>query len=191
MTILERQTKGIISLSIILAMIPFFFFYLPPFLSSEDPVFSRQDEDSIILELVLENGESGIYFVQPDTGIRQVLTVMGISPEGIENVRLESGMKITLVRNRAGAGIVMGKMDAAKRLALELPVDINLISRDELMMIPGLGGGKLAESILAFREQNGKFTAIDQLMNIKGIKEKKLTKLKKYLYVEKRQNTAL
>ncbi len=82
--------------------------------------------------------------------------------------------------------IVVTKINAAERLALGMPVDINQITEDELLLITGIGQAT-AEKILDLRGKLGRFRNIEQLMEIKGIKEKKLAKIRKYLYVEKSQ----
>jgi DNA uptake protein ComE-like DNA-binding protein len=43
-----------------------------------------------------------------------------------------------------------------------------------------------AEKIITLRGKLGQFQNMEQLMEIKGIKEKKLSEIKKYLYLEKR-----
>lgn len=59
-------------------------------------------------------------------------------------------------------------------------VSINTASREELMSVPGIGEGK-ADKILAYREQNGSFQSLEDLMKISGIKQKTFDKLKEYL----------
>lgn len=49
-------------------------------------------------------------------------------------------------------------------------ININTANAEELMSISGIGEAKAA-SILAYREKNGKFNSIEDLMNIPGIKE--------------------
>ena len=92
-------------------------------------------------------------------------------------------MRVRLIPEGDQTGIVIEKMEAAKRLALGLPLDVNLASMDELTLIPGVGY-KLAADIVAGREKSGRFEEIDQLISIDGIKEKKLSKLRPYLYVD-------
>lgn len=59
-------------------------------------------------------------------------------------------------------------------------VSVNSADAEMLTQIPGIGP-KTAEEIVKYRESNGKITSLDQLLNVKGIGEKKLAKLKKYL----------
>ncbi len=65
-------------------------------------------------------------------------------------------------------------------------VDINLAGFDDLRMIPGVGN-KLAADIVALREQTGRFNRLEELTQIKGIKEKKMEKLRNYLYIDGRK----
>ncbi len=75
-------------------------------------------------------------------------------------------------------------MNAAQRLALGMPLDINEASRDDLILVEGIGEAT-AEKIIELREKLGRFKNIEQLKLIKGIKEKRLSGLRKYLYVRR------
>lgn len=56
-------------------------------------------------------------------------------------------------------------------------ININTAGKDELMTLTGIGEAK-AESILKYREENGKFESIEELMQIGGIKEGVFNKIK-------------
>lgn len=64
------------------------------------------------------------------------------------------------------------------------PIDINNAGNDLLQTVPGIGKS-LAERIVAFREKNGAFASVDDLLKIQGIGEKSLEKLRPYLTVTK------
>jgi competence protein ComEA len=74
-------------------------------------------------------------------------------------------------------------MDAAKRVSLGLRLDINRATETELMLVSGIGEAT-AKKIIELRARLGRFSTIEQLMSIRGIKEKKLANFRKYLYVE-------
>ena len=55
-------------------------------------------------------------------------------------------------------------------------VDLNLASGRQLESLPGIGPA-LAQRIIDHREKNGPFRRIEDLMNVRGIGEKKFLKL--------------
>ena len=95
-------------------------------------------------------------------------------------------MKITINSVSGKKDIVVTKIANAERLALGMPIDINQATEDDLLLIKGIGEAT-AQKILDLRNKLGRFKDIKQLMEIKGIKEKKLAEIRKYLYVEKQQ----
>ena len=62
------------------------------------------------------------------------------------------------------------------------PVNLNTASVSEIATLPGVGP-KAAERIVEYRQKNGGFKKIEELMNVKGIGEKSFLKLKPLITV--------
>ncbi|HYT77527.1 MAG TPA: helix-hairpin-helix domain-containing protein [Vicinamibacterales bacterium] len=62
------------------------------------------------------------------------------------------------------------------------PVNLNTATQAQLESLPGIGP-KAAQRILEYRQKNGQFKKIEDLMNVKGVGEKSFLKLKPYLTV--------
>lgn len=61
-------------------------------------------------------------------------------------------------------------------------ININQASAEELMTLSGIGESKAAQ-IVTYRESNGAFQKIEDIMNISGIKEGVFSKIKDYISV--------
>ncbi|WP_174879223.1 helix-hairpin-helix domain-containing protein [Metabacillus niabensis] len=62
-------------------------------------------------------------------------------------------------------------------------ININLATLEELQTLPGIGPSK-ASSIIAYREENGPFSKIEDLLEVSGIGEKSLDKIKEEIVVK-------
>jgi competence ComEA-like helix-hairpin-helix protein len=62
------------------------------------------------------------------------------------------------------------------------PIDLNRAGTEELEELPGFGPA-LAERILEYREKNGKFKTVQELLRVPGIGPKKLARIKSKVYV--------
>ena len=56
-------------------------------------------------------------------------------------------------------------------------ININKASKEELMTLPGVGESR-AESIIQYREENGAFRSVEDIMQVSGIKEGLFEKIK-------------
>jgi competence protein ComEA len=61
-------------------------------------------------------------------------------------------------------------------------VNINTATVAQLQELPGVGA-RTAERIVEYRQKNGGFKKIEELMNVKGIGEKSFLKLKELITV--------
>jgi competence ComEA-like helix-hairpin-helix protein len=72
----------------------------------------------------------------------------------------------------------------AKKKPPAHPVNLNTATAAELQQVPGIGPST-ADKILQMRKSYGAFKTVDDLRAVRGIGEKRLAKMRKYLTVGK------
>lgn len=66
---------------------------------------------------------------------------------------------------------------AAAAAAVPAPVNINTATQPQLEALPGIGAA-MAGRILEYRQKNGGFKKVEDLMNVRGIGERNFLRLK-------------
>jgi competence protein ComEA len=75
-----------------------------------------------------------------------------------------------------------GAATSKARATAANPVNLNSASAAQLQTLPGIGVSA-AQRIVEYRQKNGSFKKIEELMNVKGIGEKSFLKLKPLITV--------
>ncbi len=138
----------------------------------------------VVVRLSGDLSRKGIYYLRENTTLLNLLTYAGIErrdrfDKNILGHCLIAGQTVTL---GASGSLTLGQMDAAERLALDLPIDLNRATRDELMLVPGIGE-TTADRIVQVRNSSGLFRKVADLKNVPGIKEKKLKRWEQSFYL--------
>jgi competence protein ComEA len=71
---------------------------------------------------------------------------------------------------------------AAATATAAAPVNLNTATAEQLATIPGVGP-KMAERIIDYRQKNGGFKKVEDLMNVSGVGEKSFLKMKPLITV--------
>ena len=71
---------------------------------------------------------------------------------------------------------------AAAQARAATPLNINTATAEQFEALPGLGA-KMAARIVEYRQKNGGFKKVEDLMNVRGIGEKNFLRLKPLLTV--------
>lgn len=96
-----------------------------------------------------------------------------------KNEKEISGEKVYITAGSGNNVIVEDKVERGKKQK----VNINEAKQEDFEQLPGIGPS-IAKKIIEYREQNGKFTSIDELQEVKGIGEAKFENIKEYIMVK-------
>lgn len=97
------------------------------------------------------------------------------SEEEVESGSIERG--VASGADGSGVGGVTGGNGGGNSSGSGALVNINQASKEELMTLPGIGESK-ADKIIAYREENGRFSTPEGIMEISGIKDGLYNKIK-------------
>ena len=122
--------------------------------------------------------EPGVYYLAPDARVADAIEAAGGFSADADRDWLNLAEPLTDgVQVRVPTvleGEELASAEAASRAAL---IDINTAGAEELMTLPGIGESR-ALAIIAYRETNGPFAEITDIMRVSGIKEAAFEKIK-------------
>ena len=128
----------------------------------------------------------GVYELPEGSRVADALTAAGgVTAAGAPHAlnlaaRLADGERVwvptrqEVAAGRSGQSVPSGHGDAK--------VDLNAAGRDRLETLPGIGPVK-AQAIIAYREQHGRFTNVDELLNVPGIGPATLERIRSLIIV--------
>lgn len=98
---------------------------------------------------------------------------------------LEDGMKIYVpsINDETDFGSVTSSSGVSESSKEVLKVNINTATSEELQKLPGIGES-IANRIITYRKENGKFKNIEDLKNVSGIGDAKYNNIKDYITVK-------
>ena len=119
------------------------------------------DLDEVNLAYVLQDGQK-IYI-----------------PSKEDKAKLENKAYIT---SESGNNVIIQTVSTEKNGGSG-KVNINTATQNELENLPGIGPS-IASRIIEYRDQNGKFSKVEDLQNVKGIGDAKFNNIKEYVMVQ-------
>ncbi|GAE90588.1 helix-hairpin-helix domain-containing protein [Acetivibrio straminisolvens] len=100
-----------------------------------------------------------------------------------QNNQSEAAIGITITKDSGGAVIGENESKNANNSTSDTKININTATVDQLDSLPGIGPS-IAAKIVAYREQNGDFKAIEDIMNVSGIGQSKFNNIKDFITVK-------
>jgi competence protein ComEA len=186
MHITEKQLEGAVVLVVITLIAYFSVYLLSSYQNHPHVILKNGDKKAgpVIVAIAGDTRFNGVYFLPEKSSVSDALKTAGIVDAGILDrkildTELSTGKRIEI---KSDGHPDIKEMSSATKLMLDIPIDLNQASSRDLILVPGIGE-KTAAQIISFRRTNGGFKNLEDLMKIRGIKERKFAQLKKYFSV--------
>ena len=146
---------------------------------------SRTGSAQIYVHIIGAVKKPGVYAFDERPRVVDVVAEAGgftkdAGKAGINQAELvEDGSQVVIESKRDKREKADGEQPGAKKEngSDDARLDLNTATKEELMGLTGIGESK-ALSIISYRETNGKFKKIEEIMNITGIKNGVFDKIK-------------
>ncbi|MFN3698839.1 MAG: helix-hairpin-helix domain-containing protein [Dictyoglomus sp.] len=157
----------------------------PIFRNNEDTLSSDEIvSDFIIVHIAGDVKRPGVYRLEEGARVIDAINLAGgpLSSADLDKLNLadflKDGAKI-YVPSKSEENKVNSLIQNKNSLPYQQDskININTATKEQLESLPGIGP-TLAQRIVDYRNENGLFTSLEDLLNVKGIGEKKLEKIK-------------
>ena len=139
--------------------------------SSTEPI-------KIYVHICGEVNNPGVYELAEGSRIFEAVEAAG----GFTEEAAQASLNLAQVISDEEQIVILTQYEAEEKARLERElaagiVNLNTASKEQLMTLTGIGESR-AEDILRYRQESGGFQAIEEIMNVPGIKESAYLKIK-------------
>lgn len=157
----------------------------------EDPTETSFDEEICVYVCGAVNSP-GVYYLPSGSRVHEAVEMAGgLTDEAAEDYvnmasLLEDGEQLYIPTQEEaeeeGLEIDSASSSSGSDSSSESLININTASSEELQTLSGIGEAKAA-AIISYREENGDFESIEDIMNVSGIGESTFENIKDYITV--------
>ncbi|MBI5250842.1 MAG: helix-hairpin-helix domain-containing protein [Desulfomonile tiedjei] len=136
-----------------------------------------------VYEIIQDNERQGAVFLENPEVLSKILQIAGLPREILPNPCEERiPCNRTIRFTGIPAEITVEKISGAQLMNIGKKVDINVADESDLRGVPGIGP-VLAKRIVAHRISAGGFKTLEELKQVRGIREKKFANFSRYLEI--------
>jgi competence ComEA-like helix-hairpin-helix protein len=126
------------------------------------PVQEVKSPGNIYVEIE-DEGSSTVHVLRTPSDVDEFRAEYGVDRE------IDNGLKLIMADGSVDG---YGRISGLRSISLGAPIGLNSAGPSDLAALPGIGE-ELAGRIIFYREENGGFTSVSELIEVKGIGDKK------------------
>lgn len=160
----EKMRRGTTGKSILYLALLCILFYLASVYGggAPYPVHEVKSPTNVYVEVV-DGGVSTVHVLKTPSDAAEFSDKYDVDRQ------VQNGVKIFL---NDGSTVSYGRISGLRSISLGVPIGINSAGPDDLAALPGIGE-ELAGRIISYREEKGGFTSVSELVEVRGIGDKK------------------
>jgi len=180
--------KNAVSIILSIALIISILVLAGVFDKSEIILSSASSEKEVRVYIVGEINEPGIYSIKKGSILNELVEKAGGLKDSVDKEMInlafpiDKNMMIKILDSSVIKAADDEGVDIFDEKLSSLMVNINTAGIEELVLIPGVGEAT-AEAVISFREQNGRYEKIEDIMKVAGIKQAKFETMKDFICV--------
>lgn len=171
----KKNLKVLIVIVLVLGLLVYKFFDKSDTVEGyeSDGSYTYNSSENYVVEVKGEVNRPGLYIVMKDYRVSDIIDLaLGFTSDAdTSSINLASkitdGMQIVVKTNKK-------ENDEVSKIS------INTASLEELKKIPNIGEAK-AKNIIKYREENGYFKSLEEIINVSGISENLFEQIKEYI----------
>lgn len=151
---------------------------------SSDEINAVSVEQYTMVDVKGEVNQPGVFEIAPDARVNDVIALAGGFTEDADELHVNKAQKVhdEMVIYVPKINEIESVPDQVGATSKNQAVRLNYATKEEIVELPGIGPSK-ADAIISYREENGLFTSVDDILNVSGIGEKTLENLKEFIQV--------
>lgn len=143
-----------------------------------------KNDDTSEFEVTFISSNTGISETTPTPASTSAVSVKASSESAVDDTYRKTTEPVThttTVAPETEATAVTEAVTESEQIIF--PININTAGADELMLLDGIGEN-IARAIIEYREAYGDFKNRDELLEVEGIGDKRLSKIYDFIFVE-------
>ncbi len=142
----------------------------------------RDEGQKIIVHVCGAVATPGVYELREDARVYEAISLAGGVTKDAAGERLNQALQLTDGQQLYVPYIYEDSSAVGEENTAEQGININTATKQELMTLPGIGESK-AQAIVDYREKQGRFSSIEELTKISGIKNGVYEKIKELVRI--------
>lgn len=181
----QHWSQFVLVLGLVISAVGLGSIFKPQFSSPEIEIIKADQQEEgkeIIADIEGAVVKPGVYTLSSGSRLNDLFIACGGLKEGADRAWVEKNLNKALVLTDGAKIYIPTQGEEVKGSEVGGVINLNSATLKELETLPGVGPS-MAQKIISYREDNGGFSSIEELMSVPGIGRKTFEELKELVSI--------